>query len=614
MSTSIFRSGPQSPRLLRLILVATVIFGATFLNAGPAMAGIMGDVSVTYTTQSSTVAGGTSEYLTIKFRPQVALSGLAGDTITIESPAGGKLPATANGYQLIIGLSGYAVPSTVISNDRRTATISLTQFGTSLAAAAGSLVSVTTMGTVNPTLAGDYSWRAWSTRDSAGTSDSVSITAGPATALTAVAGSTRGAIGTTLATPFKVQTTDVYGNSTPVEGVPVTFSAPATGASGTFPAGLTAIAETDLLGQASSPAFTLGNVSGAAVVTATAAGWNPVTFNLYSVPGTPITAELSADTNLLERQGDDPVTMTANLRDQHGNPITPDELDPEDFPQLTSSSSNGIDSLGYHPEGWRWWVYPDDEIADIDLTVTGSGLSKTVTISQAAAPEIGSVSIPSPPRTDSATIVAAVQPNNAPTSYRVKYGVNSVNEFTSAVATVTGIGQRMVAIELTGLAPRTRYVYRVLAGNDLGQDSSNIFAFTTGSLPTVPDTGGGDSAGNGKVPDANGADGVAKVTSPKFGPRKFRIRSGKSGGTTLRFRLNSAVRVKVSFERKVRRQGKTRWLRSGKLSIAGAKGLNRVRFSGKIGRKALTPGAYRVTLTPAGGKPAKTQLRIQPAT
>ena len=108
--------------------------------------------------------------------------------------------------------------------------------------------------------------------------------------------------------------------------------------------------------------------------------------------------------------------------------------------------------------------------------------------------------------------------------------------------------------------------------------------------------------------------------------KRFAIASGKTAaaavkrkrtkrGTAFRFRLseNAAVRIVVARKLAGRRKGKrcvapTRKLRKAKHctryktthTLRRAKevtGLNRVAYTGRVGKKKLTPGTYRATLT-----------------
>lgn len=64
-------------------------------------------------------------------------------------------------------------------------------------------------------------------------------------------------------------------------------------------------------------------------------------------------------------------------------------------------------------------------------------------------------------------------------------------------------------------------------------------------------------------------------------------------GTTIRFTLPEAARVKLSFTRKRAR----RFRGAGSFTVRGHAGLNKLRFQGRLTRrKALKPGRYRLTL------------------
>ncbi|HTP45830.1 MAG TPA: hypothetical protein VMQ50_02780, partial [Casimicrobiaceae bacterium] len=73
--------------------------------------------------------------------------------------------------------------------------------------------------------------------------------------------------------PQPLQATVMDSSGRPIQGVKVTFTLPATGARGTFPAGArTAVVTTDLNGIAISPAITANTTLGGWTATATAAG------------------------------------------------------------------------------------------------------------------------------------------------------------------------------------------------------------------------------------------------------------------------------------------------------------------------------------------------------
>lgn len=90
-------------------------------------------------------------------------------------------------------------------------------------------------------------------------------------------------INTPFSTNLQVQVTD--GNYVPIPGVDVTFTAPSTGASGTFSNGLTTVTVTsDKNGYATAPTFTANGISGDFEVTATSEGADgSATFYLTTV-------------------------------------------------------------------------------------------------------------------------------------------------------------------------------------------------------------------------------------------------------------------------------------------------------------------------------------------
>ncbi|HST37873.1 MAG TPA: VCBS repeat-containing protein, partial [Conexibacter sp.] len=146
--------------------------------------------------------------------------------------------------------------------------------------------------------------------------------------------------------------------------------------------------------------------------------------------------------------------------------------------------------------------------------------------------------------------------------------------------------------------------------------------------------GGGGAGGGGGTPPAGGRD----TTAPRLGalrlsPASFAVARGATAkvagsargrrapkrGTTIRFTLSEAARVTLTVERRAagRRSGRrcvaptaklrrararacTRFVVAGTLVRGGGRqGANAVAFSGRIGRRALAAGRYRVTATAA---------------
>ena len=147
----------------------------------------------------------------------------------------------------------------------------------------------------------------------------------PPNALTPVVGTSNqtAAIGTVYTTPFQVVVTDQ--NNAKLSGVTVTFSAPATGAAGTFLNGTTtATAVTNGNGVATAPSFTANSTAGAFTIIASAAGANgnsvQSTFSLTNTPGAPTALTLTQGSATSEVGIAYPM-LSAIVTDAYNNPI-----------------------------------------------------------------------------------------------------------------------------------------------------------------------------------------------------------------------------------------------------------------------------------------------------
>ncbi len=123
-------------------------------------------------------------------------------------------------------------------------------------------------------------------------------TTGTPAAIMAMGGASQGVVvNTSFAAPLVAMVVD--GGQNPVSGATVTFTAPATGASGTFAdtASNTTSATTNVSGVAESAAFTANATSGSNVVSATVAGVaTPASFNLTNLAGPPAAITASGGT------------------------------------------------------------------------------------------------------------------------------------------------------------------------------------------------------------------------------------------------------------------------------------------------------------------------------
>ena len=132
------------------------------------------------------------------------------------------------------------------------------------------------------TIAGSYSVTASVSGVSTPASFSLSNTAGAASSISVTSGAGQNAtVNTAFASALTATVTDQYGN--PLSGVSVTFAAPGSGASATFPGGATATTVSN--GQASD-AINANTIAGSYSVTASVSGVStPASFSLSNTAG-----------------------------------------------------------------------------------------------------------------------------------------------------------------------------------------------------------------------------------------------------------------------------------------------------------------------------------------
>jgi adhesin/invasin len=129
-----------------------------------------------------------------------------------------------------------------------------------------------TFPSLSVTQAGNYQLLALATGFESALSGSFQVTGGPPSNVAVAAGTPQSTtVRTVFAQPLVALVTDAAGN--PLAGTAVTFTAPASGPSGTFPGNtITATAITDANGMATAPAFTANTAIGTFQIAAAAAG------------------------------------------------------------------------------------------------------------------------------------------------------------------------------------------------------------------------------------------------------------------------------------------------------------------------------------------------------
>ena len=228
-----------------------------------------------------------------------------------------------------------------------------------------------------------------------------------------------------------------------------------------------------------------------------------------------------------------------------------------------------------------------------------------------------------------ATVSGTAGPNLRATTYRFEYGTSP------AYGSVTpdqdaGAGAAPVAASaaLSGLTPATTYHYRLVVTNAEGTAVGADQSFTT----ATPDSGQPPPGPTPAPADAT----APLLTLLTLTPVEFRaVRSGGSiarakSGTTVRYRLSEAAITTFRVERVLRgvrvggrcvrptranRGAKrcTRYVaRRGSFRHAGKVGANRFRFTGRLRRRPLTPGTYRLSAraTDAAGNTGRPVRRL----
>jgi hypothetical protein len=161
-------------------------------------------------------------------------------------------------------------------------------------------------------------------------------------------------------------------------------------------------------------------------------------------------------------------------------------------------------------------------------------------------------------------------------------------------------GTRRIRVMLTSRASAA--VSSALADN---------VALTLGNRPAQD--GGGQGRGGG----GQGGSGADR-TPPVLGrvtltPARFAVARRATGvtaarrGTRVRYSLSEPAAVTLRVQRLAGRRART----VGTLRRSGLAGANRVRFSGRIGRRRLAPGRYRLTVraTDAAGNRSAARSR-----
>ena len=205
----------------------------------------------------------------------------------------------------------------------------------------------------------------------------------------------------------------------PVSGISVTFTAPASGASGTFSSGNTATVVTDANGVATAPTFTANSLPGSYLVAATVIGIaNPANFSLTNVVGATTHFSVVAPANATAGVAFN-FTVTAldsgnNVVTNYSGTVKFTSTDPNATLPANSTLTNGTGTFSatLKTAGTR-------TITATDTSTAATGTSNTIVVAGAAATHF-SVSAPANAVAGTAfnfTVTALDQFNNTATGY-----------------------------------------------------------------------------------------------------------------------------------------------------------------------------------------------------
>jgi hypothetical protein len=292
------------------------------------------------------------------------------------------------------------------------------------------------------------------------------------------------------------------------------------------------------------------------------------------------------------------------------------------FPDATCPGANGDPVLGALADNGgptRTRALGAGSAALDQVPATGAGCAPTdqrgVARPQRSACDIGAYEV-APPTVvtgaangvgpSTATLTGSVNPNLKASTYHFEYGTTTAYG-TSTPDGSAGAGNSPVSVsaQVGGLSPNTTYHFRLVASNDDGTSVGGDGTFTTLS----PE---GDAA------PVLGLRVTNKVFAVGRGPTPVTTVARK--GTVFRYSLSEPARLRLRIQRVLpgRRKGRRcvkptpalrnarrckRFATKGVLRRSGAQGANRLKFTGRIGTRALKPGGYRAVgqATDAGG-------------
>ncbi len=252
--------------------VAAVIVASFVVMTPNAYASVVTAVSAS---PSSLTAGAAATYTVDFSTSSTGALGIGSGTITLAAPVGTQLPLTPSDYSVNGTLVTVTPTDSAANNVTITTPVAVTS-SESLIVVAGVGATAT-----NPVVAGSGSVSVSTSLDLAPvpSNPTYTIVAGTASQAVATFGEGQTApVGTSFPNPLDATVEDSHGNPVLAAGTQVVFTAPASGASGTFFNGTTTdSATTGNNGTAVSPPFTASMVAGTYAVSGASTGLSATT-------------------------------------------------------------------------------------------------------------------------------------------------------------------------------------------------------------------------------------------------------------------------------------------------------------------------------------------------
>ena len=286
-------------------------------------------------------------------------------------------------------------------------------------------------------------------------------------------------VATSFVTPLRVETVEA-GSGFVYSGVPITLTAPATAASGTFGGSTTGF--TDKFGKFTAPVYTANTVSGSDNVTVTATGFGSVVFSLTNLPDTATTLTKIAGDNQTAAPGAKvAINPSVKLTDKYGNPVSDAAVS---FVPGVGGSSITTGSLTTENDGtftigsWTLGQTGTNTLVASSFGVPSVTFTATATVTNLP-PVIDTFSYSPNPGVAGSLIsisVTAHDPEGQPVSQTFDYGDGTTGSdsahtyagpgsYTLTVSVSDGVNATFSSIQVTINAPQT-----VTPNKDLNQD------------------------------------------------------------------------------------------------------------------------------------------------